>query len=75
MEDIPENLRPTSILIETTRTLENLKEFVNHVNAKEEEFVSLIKGLQYDKPVRTVSTSLNLLILKYKDSIEKQNSL
>ena len=75
MEDIPRDLRLSSLILESARTMEDFKEYVREVNLKEEELLSLIKGVKFDKPVRSVSTSLNLLILKYKDSLDKQYSL
>jgi tetrahydromethanopterin S-methyltransferase subunit G len=45
MEDIPEHLRPTSIILEVVKELEELKEKVRFVNDKEEEYIGLVKNL------------------------------
>ena len=39
MEDIPEHLRPSSIILEIVKELEELKDRVRFVNSKEDEFI------------------------------------
>jgi hypothetical protein len=49
-------LRPTSIILEIVKELEDLKDKVRFVNDKEDEFVQLVKTLKNED--RTVSYSL-----------------
>jgi hypothetical protein len=62
-------LRPTSIILEIVKELEDLKDKVRFVNEKEDEFVQLVKTLKNEN--RTVSYSLNqslsLLVKRFKE--------
>ena len=70
MPDLPENLKPLSLLIEVVHQLQSIKaETIKPLGEVEEEFLSVlrqIKGNTLDK-IFTCSHSLELLLEKYSN--------
>ena len=66
MEDVPENLNPRSIILESIQQLEELKKEALEANSKQKEFKDFVKALKLNTEITSCSHSLPLLFNDFK---------
>ena len=66
LEELPENIRPISTIIEVIQHLESLKESLRPQSEAESEFLRVLRQLKLNDKIFTCSNSLELLVDKYK---------
>ena len=78
MDDVPDHLKPTSIITEIVEQMENLKEYMTPYKERDDELLNSIKQIKrgaFADKIYTCSYTLDALVGQLKASLDNEDTL